>query len=54
MILSNKNNPIVEIDFEDMYPTSLGTLDYTQSALDVEYLTMQASFNYKIFTINPL
>jgi hypothetical protein len=54
MILSNKNNPIVEIDFQDLYPTSLGTLDYNQGATDVEYLTMSATFEYKIFTINPL
>jgi len=54
MILSNKNNPIVEIDFEDLFPVSLGGLTYSQQGTDVDYMTMQASFMYKIFTIRAL
>jgi hypothetical protein len=54
MILSNKNNPIIEVIFQDIYPTSLGALDYTQSATDVEYMTATADFAYKIYEINTL
>jgi hypothetical protein len=54
MVLSNKNNPIVQIDFEDMFPISLGGLLYNQQGTDVEYMSMQASFAFKIFTITPL
>jgi hypothetical protein len=54
MILSNKNNPIVQIDFQDLFPTSLGSISYTQGASDVEYMSMDATFEYKIFTITTL
>ena len=54
MILSNKNNPIVQIDFQDLFPTSLGSISYTQGATDVEYMSMDATFEYKIFTITTL
>ena len=54
MILSNKNNPIIEVVFQDIYPTSLGALEYTQSATDVEYMTATADFAYKIYEINTL
>ena len=35
-ILSNKNNPILNVFFRDMYPVVLGALDYTQTATDVQ------------------
>ena len=54
MILSNKNNPIIEVIFQDIYPTSLGALEYTQAATDVEYMTVTADFAYKIYEINTL
>ena len=54
MILSNKNNPIVEITFHDMYPVSLGALEYSQGATDVEYITVSADFAYQIYDIKTL
>ena len=33
-VLSNKNNPIVEVRFTDMYPVSLGALEFNQQATD--------------------
>jgi len=53
-ILSNKNNPLVEVRFEDVFPTALGGLDYTQAATDVEYLNVQVTFQYKIYEIVTL
>ena len=53
-ILSNKNNPIAEVRFEDLYPISLGALEFNQNATDVEYLTVSADFAYKIYKIIPL
>ena len=49
-ILSNKNNPIAEVRFEDIFPTSLGALEFNQNATDVEYLLATATFKYKIYT----
>ena len=54
MILSNKNNPIVEINFQDIFPISLGTLDYSQAATDVDNLIATAEFAYKIYEIKTL
>ena len=53
-ILSNKNNPIVEVRFSDLYPTTLSALEFNQGATDVEYLTVQADFTYQIYEIVSL
>ena len=53
-ILSNKNNPIVEVRFRDMYPVSLGALSYDQGASDVDYIRVDASFSYQSFSIHTL
>jgi hypothetical protein len=54
MILSNKNNPIVEVNFHNVFPTSLSALDFSQAATDVEYLTASAEFSYQMYEINTL
>ena len=54
MILSNKNNPIVEITFHNLYPVVLGALEYNQGAADVEYITVSADFAYQIYEIKTL
>jgi hypothetical protein len=53
-ILTNKNNPVVEVRFQDIYPVALGALDFTQTATDVEYITVTADFSYKIYDIVAL
>ena len=54
MVLSNKNNAIVEVDFQNIFPVSLGGLDFTQNVTDVEYVTATADFAYQIYEINTL
>ena len=53
-VLSNKNNPIVEVRFSSMYPVSLGALEFSQQASDVEYMTVQADFTYQLYEIVAL
>ena len=53
-VLSNKNNPIVEVRFSNLYPVSLGALEFNQGATDVEYLTVSADFTYQIYEIFAL
>ena len=48
-ILTNKNNPVSEVRFSDMFPVSLSGLNYNQQATDVQYLTAEVSFKYKIY-----
>ena len=50
-ILSNKNNPLVEVRFRDVYPASLSGLDYNQNNTDVEYLTATCDFKYTLYEI---
>jgi len=53
-ILSNKNNPVVEIRFEELSPVALGSLNFDQEATDVLYLKTTADFNYKYYQIVTL
>ena len=53
-ILTNKNNPVVEVRFADCFPTSLSGLSYNQNTTDVDYLTAEVNFKYKIYEIHTL
>ena len=53
-ILSNKNNPLVEVRFTDIFPVSLSALSYSQDATDVTYQTAEISFRYKLYEIVTL
>lgn len=53
-VLTNKNNPILEVRFEDLFPVSLSSLNFSQSAEDVQYLTATIDFRYKIYTMHTL
>ena len=48
-VLSSKNNPVLEVRFRDLYPTSLTGLSYDQQAGDTSYLTGDVSFSYNIY-----
>ena len=51
IVLNNKNIAKTEIRFQNVYPTSLGSLSYDIKASDVDYLRVQASFNYMYYDI---
>tara|TARA_B100000424_G_C22714790_1_gene388759 strand:- start:44 stop:643 length:600 start_codon:yes stop_codon:yes gene_type:complete len=53
-ILSNKNNPIVDVNFKDLYPVAMSALEYDQGATDVEYLTASVDFAYQIYEIEAI
>ena len=53
-LLTNKNNPIAEVKFEDLYPVSLSSLEFSQEQTDVQYLRASADFQYKYYTITKL
>ena len=53
-ILSNKNNPILEVRFADVFPVALSGLDYSQNVTDVEYLTATIDFRYKLYEMVPI
>jgi hypothetical protein len=51
IVLNNKNIAKTEIRFQNVYPTSLGSLSYDIKASDVDYLQVNASFNYMYYDI---
>ncbi len=48
-ILTNKNNPVTEIRFRDVFPIALSGLQYNQQAADVDYLIATVDFRYTIY-----
>jgi len=48
-ILTNKNNPVTEIRFRDVFPIALSGLQYNQQAADVDYLVATVDFRYTIY-----
>ena len=53
-VLNSKNIANTEIRFQNVYPTSLGSLSYDIKASDVDYLQVNASFNYMYYDIIQL
>ena len=51
IVLNSKNIAKTEIRFQNVYPISLGSLSYDIKASDVDYLQVQASFNYMYYEI---
>jgi hypothetical protein len=49
LILTNKNNPITEVRFSDLFPVALSGLQYNQQLTDINYLTAEVTFKYKIY-----
>ena len=45
-ILNSKNIAKTEIRFQNVFPTSIGSLSYNVQAADVDYLKAEASFSY--------
>ena len=53
-VLSNKNNPIIEIRFRDMFPVTLAALDFDQGATDASLISCSATFKYQQYKIVPI
>ena len=54
IVLSNKNNPILQVDYQNMYPVALSGIQFSQDAADVQYLTAQATFTYQLYEFTTL
>ena len=51
MLLTNTMNTNKEVYFTDMFPTSLGTINFTSSSDAIEAITCDVSFTYSDFLI---
>lgn len=54
IILSSAKNPIVEINFKNLYPVSLSEINFNTQLNDVDYVDCIASFAYERFTVTHL
>ena len=48
-ILTSKNNPAIEVRFQDMFPTRLSGLSYSQQETDITYLTATVTLSYLMY-----
>ena len=46
IVYNSKNIPKVNVQFKNMFPTSLSSLEYSQELTDVEYFHATATFRY--------
>lgn len=50
-ILNSANIPKYQINFKDMFPTSISTVVFDATDTDIEYFTAEVSFKYSIYNI---
>ena len=49
LVMSSKNNPVIEVRFSDLFPVALSGLQFDQQLTDTTYLTATATFSYKMY-----
>ena len=50
-ILNSNYREVGKVKFNDLFPTSLTSLDFDSTATDVQYLTAEATFKYTIYDL---
>lgn len=50
IILNSSNNPVATIQFKDLFPVSLGSLRFSSTSDQTEYLTGTATFRYTSYS----
>jgi len=53
-ILTNKNNPVLQVNFRNLYPTSLSGLQYDTKDEGSTQLSSSVTFNYDLYEIEVL
>tara|TARA_B100000035_G_scaffold142530_1_gene121325 strand:- start:124 stop:669 length:546 start_codon:yes stop_codon:yes gene_type:complete len=53
-IYNSNYNEVARIDFKDVFPVSLSTINFDATASDVNYVTAEATFKYSIYNIEVL
>jgi hypothetical protein len=54
VIMNSSMIPNIEVKFEDLFPISIGDINFTSTDSTVNYVTNTATFKYKIFTVKKL
>ena len=50
-ILNSNYREVAKVKFNDMFPTSLTSLDFDATQTDVQYFTAEATFKYTVYKI---
>ena len=53
-ILSSNNRINFKVNFKNMFPTSLSTLEFNATETDIEYFTADVTFKYTLYTITDV
>ena len=53
-ILTSSQNPNFKVKFQDMFPTTLTTLEFDATDEDISYLTADVTFKYTLYNITDL
>ena len=51
LVLNSNYNSIATVNFFNIFPTSLTTLEFDASATDINYFTAEVNFKYTIYEI---
>ena len=51
LILNSNYNSISTVNFYNIFPTSLTTLEFDSSATDINYFTADVNFKYTLYEI---
>jgi len=54
LVVDSNNQPVVRLNFQDLFPVSIEGLDFDITTAGMEYFVGVATFRYKIFTIEKL
>ena len=51
LVLNSNYNAIATINFKNIFPVSLTTLEFDASATDINYFTAEVNFKYTVYEI---
>ena len=51
MILTSHNNVVKEVKFQDIFPTTLGSIEFNSQLTDIEYAQASVTFKYTYYEI---
>ena len=53
-IYNSQFNEVARVDFLDVFPVSLSTINFDATDSDIQYVTAEATFKYSIYNIEVL
>ena len=53
-IYNSMFNEIARVDFQDVFPVGLSTINFDATDSDIQYVTAEATFKYAIYNIEVL